>query len=181
MTSFAAATAVIDRAIENAEGPLPPPFLVEFLLGPWRRFLAAIYHDEGPSSRDWELAQHATDLLLWSIAPKVTESEKAALGSALKALVEAVRRSMDVAEWDRNAQSAFLRQLREWHLQLIRREAPAPPPDAQRPPLGEVPRQPADPNAPVDLADTVHLDVADPHYRAYLDMLNHAIMEKIEL
>lgn len=181
MTSFAAATAVIDRAIENAEGPLPPPFLVEFLLGPWRRFLAAIHHDEGPGSRDWELAQHATELLLWSIAPKATEGEKAALGNALKALVEAVRRSMEVAGWDRAAQTVFLRQLREWHLQLIRREATAPPPDAKLPPLGEVPPRPADPNAPVDLADTVHLDVAYPHYRAYLDMLNHAIMEKIEL
>lgn len=181
MTSFGAATAVIDRAIENAEGPLPPPFLVEFLLGPWRRFLAAIYHDEGPGSRDWELARHATELLLWSIAPKATEAEKTALGNALKALVEAVRRAMDVAGWDSGAQSAFLRQLREWHLQLIKRETPAPPPDATPPPLGEVSRQPGSPGAPADLADTVHLDVTDPHYRAYLDMLNHAIMEKIEL
>ncbi|MCC6715167.1 MAG: DUF1631 family protein [Gammaproteobacteria bacterium] len=181
MTSFGAATAVIDRAIENAEGPLPPPFLVEFLLGPWRRFLAAIHHDEGSGSRAWELAQHATELLLWSIAPKATEAEKTALGNALKALVEAVRRAMDVAAWDSSAQSVFLRQLREWHLQLIKRETPAPPPDAKLPPLGEVPRQPADPGAPADLADTVHLDVTDPHYRAYLEMLNHAIMEKIEL
>lgn len=181
MTSFAAAKAVIDHAIENAEGPLPPPFLVEFLLGPWRCFLAAIHHDEGPGSREWELARHATELLLWSIAPKSTEAEKAALGNALKALVDAVRRSMEVAAWDRAAQTMFLRQLREWHLQLIKRETPAPPADAKLPPLGEVPPGPAGPHAPVDLADTVHLDVTDPHYRAYLDMLNHAIMEKIEL
>jgi hypothetical protein len=181
MTSFAAATAVIDRAIENAEGPLPPPFLVEFLVQPWRRFLAAIHHDEGPNSRDWELAVYATDLLLWSIAPKRTEAEKAALGNALKALVDAVRRAMEVAGWDRAAQSAFLRALREWHLQLIRRETQPPPASPSPPPLGTVPPKATDPAKPVDLEDTVHLDISDPHYRAYLDMLNHAILENIEI
>ena len=77
---------------------------------------------------------------------------------------------MRIAGWDRAAQAAFLRELRKWHLHLIERQGG----HGQR---GAAP----DESAKVDLADTVHLDPASPHYREYLEMLDVAIVEQIEI
>jgi hypothetical protein len=177
MNSYQVATSVIDNAIEASQGPLPPAFLVEFLLDPWRSFLAITHTNHGESSEEWKQAVRATELLLWSIAPKATDADRASLTKSLASLLDSIRKATDVAGWQPAQRTAFLRQLSNWHVQLISRSAAA-----TEAALGEnVSARGAATATKVDLDDTVQVDVRDPRYREFVDMLNHASLEKIEI
>jgi hypothetical protein len=175
MTSFDVATDIIDEAIEAQQGPLPPTFLVEFLLEPWRAHMARIHGEHGETSTKWADIVKATNLLLWSVAPKLNVEEKQALAASLGDLLPWIREVMDAAGWQQTERSAFLTELGRCHLCLIKTgwDASA----GTRDLVGSA--KPAD--AKIDLTDTVHLDASDPRYREYLDALNNVQVEQIEI
>lgn len=159
-----AAGAAIRKAIADGDGPLPPKFLVEFLLQEWRRYLALTHHREGPDSADWAAAVDATRRLILSVLPVRSAAQRSKLMQSLPKLVADLKKGCATAATPDAARDAFLAQLREIHLALIEppkngREAPEP-----------------------DLSDTITMDVRDPRYRLLLDKLDGADgVEHIEM
>jgi len=177
MNPVQAASEVIKNAIEASQGPLPPAFLVQFLLNHWRRYLALTHRDHGESNEEWVRAVRATEQLLWSVAPKATEEDRAALTKSLDSLVASLKQAMIVAGCHPQAQSDFLRQLSEWHVKLIIGRKVAT--QASQPDDGSAPGKSN--TKKFDLDETVRLDVRDPRYRELMDMLNNASLEKIDI
>lgn len=167
MSSLEAANNVIRNAIEAANGPLPPSFVVEFLLTRWRQYLAAVHRAHGDASQQWKDAIAVSDQLVWSVAPKATEQERMELGRSLERLVAAVKEGMVVAGCDRDARAQFLTRLSECHLQLV------------APPKSEDGGKTA--AAELDLNQTVQLRPEDLRRRELLDMLDHAYVQHIEV
>lgn len=161
-----AASAVIRSAIERMEGPLPPAFLVEFLLRHWRVYLARVHAQQGAGTT-WTEAVAVTERLLWSVSPKATPTDRAALAGAIKPLLDGIRRGATVAAMTAQAQRSFLDELSRWHLWLIN---PATNP------------APLDTNAEekdMDLSATLRLDAMDPRYRKIMDLLESDNVEEI--
>lgn len=161
-----AATALIRQQIENAQGPLPPAFLVEFLLKEWRRYLAAVHHDFGAESLEWNKAVAATERLLWSVAPKSDTEERSRLLAAIEPVVAAVKLGMDVAGTEAASRQSFLRTLADIHLARINPSKDSSAADKGKESLGD---------------DTVSIDMRDPRYAKLLDMLNEADIEYYDM
>lgn len=160
------ATEMIDRAIEEAQGPLPPRFLVKYLLGPWRERLVRLLERNGDASPEWLEAVETTRILLWSVAPKKTDEDKQSLVRTLGRLLPPIKATLDDCDWRAPARKLFLHALATHHARLIR---------------GDEPPMPRPAKTLIDLTDTVHLDVNDPHYRDYLEALNNAQLESITI
>lgn len=159
-----AAGAAIRQAITDADGPLPPHFLVEFLLRQWRRYLVLTHHHQGAHSREWIAAVDATRRLLLSLLPVTTLEQRSNLAKSVPALIADLKRGANDGHIDRQTMTLFLKQLSELHFAKLDPERPL-----------EKPRQ-------NDLSDTITMDVRDPRYRALLDQLDGAIgVEHIEM
>ncbi len=151
-----AAGELLRYAIAETEGPMPPSWVVEFMLRSWRRYLVLVHHDNGPDSAAW---LHATDLtrrLLASIAPIESPAERSKLARGLPRLVGDIRQAIDCAQIDAEERDRFLEQLRQLHFSLFKAEQQ----DTEEP--------------KVDLSETVTMDVRDPRFRGLLDKLDGA-------
>ena len=158
-----AASAALRAAIAETEGPLPPAWVVEFMLRSWRRYLVLAHYDSGPGSAGWARAMDCTRRLLQSIVPTESPERRAALIKELPRLVTDVKIAIDKAQIDPQERDIFLDQLRQLHMSLLKLE---------QMPLTTTP----------DFSDTVTMDVRDPRYRALLDKLDGAEgMEHIEM
>lgn len=168
MSSLQAANVVIKNAIEGASGPLPPAFIVKFLLDYWRQYLALVHQKFGETSQEWHKAIADSELLLWSVAPKLTAEERLNLGKSLEGLVLSIKKGMAVAGSDSGTQRDFLRQLSEWHLSLL---------SSSRRGEGVADKKGDgfDPN------ETVQLRAEDMRHRELLDLLDHAYIQHIEV
>ncbi len=161
-----AAGTAIRRAITDADGPLPPSFLVDFLLREWRRYLARVHHEHGLDSIDWRYAVDTTRRLLFSSLPVGDAEQRQQLTRSLPILVADLKTGMAIAGTPPAARESFLGQLRDLHLMRL-----DPDPAARHNITQEI-----------DLADTIAMDVRDPRYRALLDKLDGAdAVEHIEM
>ena len=159
-----AAAQIIRRAIADAEGPLPPSFLIEFLIRDWRLYVASIHHKAGPRSIVLKKAEALTQRLLLSVLPFVSRESRTALMQGLPRLVSEVKLGMMEAGTAPERRDEFLNALRANHLSLL--DAPLT----------------TGPATQLDLADTVAMDVFDPRYRELLDRLDGLdSMEHIEM
>jgi len=149
-----AAADIIRRAIADADGPLPPAFLIEFLIRDWRRYLAAVHHKAGPRSIVLKDAEALTNRLLLSVLPADTRESRDTLMKGLPRLVLELKAGMVEAAIEPERREQFLGELRSWHLGLL--EAPIP---TSAPPQA-------------DLSETVAMNVFDPRYRELLDRLD---------
>lgn len=158
-----AASAALRNTIAETEGPLPPAWVVEFMLRSWRRYLVLVHHDNGPSSAAWARAIDCTRRLLQSIVPTESPEKRAQLVRELPRLVTDVKIAIDKAQVEAQERDTFLDQLKQLHMSLLKLE-----------------HMPAD--AGTDFSDTVTMDVRDPRYRALLDRLDGAdSVEHIEM
>ncbi len=158
-----AASAALRNAIAETDGPLPPAWVVEFMLRSWRRYLVLAHHDSGAGSAGWARAMDCTRRLLQSIVPTESPERRATLIKELPRLVTDVKIAIDKAQVDPHERDAFLDQLRQLHMSLLK--------------LDQMPLSPTP-----DFSDTVTMDVRDPRYRALLDKLDGAEgMEHIEM
>jgi hypothetical protein len=164
-----AASAAIRTAIERTEGPLPPTFLVEFLLRHWRVYLARLHAQCGADARLWHDAVALTQQLIWSVSPKITNAERAALAGSLKSLLEGVRQGATVAAVAESVQRVFFDDLSRWHLWLI------------NPASNPAPTAAATPKSALDLGATLRLDTVDPRYRKIMDYLESDNIEEIAI
>ena len=149
-----AAGNVIRAAIAEADGPLPPAFLIEFLLSDWRRYLVFVHFDHGPGSAQWQSAVRTTRTLLLSLLPLESADAKTALLQTLPGLLNELRAGMARAGTADAARDRFLDELRAAHVSVME----APPPAGPR----EVP----------DLSQTVTVNLLDPRHRALIDRLD---------
>lgn len=164
MADIKAAGAAIRKAIADADGPLPPHFLVEFLLSQWRRYLVLMHHHKGVQSQEWRDAVDTTNRLLLSVLPITTQAERSELAKSLPRLVLDLKRGATLGQLDGLALELFLKQLGELHLAKLD------------------PKRPLDKTHFTDLSDTIAMDVQDPRYRALLDRLDGAEgIEHIEM
>lgn len=145
------------QVIADVDGPLPPAFVVEFLLKHWRRYMALTIHDYGTASEEWTHALDTTRRLLFSLLPIATSDERSRLTRSLPMLIADIKIGMDTASMEADERDSFLKELREYHLAML---------DPGRRTDHTVP--------PVDLADTIAMDFRDPRYRALLDRLDGA-------
>ena len=142
-----AAGNVIRSAIAEADGPLPPPFLIEFLLSDWRRFLVFVHFDHGADSAQWQSAERTTRTLLLSLLPLENAEAKVTLLQTLPGLLNELRAGMARAGTPDAARDQLLDELRAAHVAVI--EAPPPP----------APRE------TIDLSQTVTVNLLDPRHQ----------------
>jgi Protein of unknown function (DUF1631) len=159
-----AASAAIRKAIADADGPLPPHFLVEYLMSQWRRYLVLVHHEHGADSAEWRAAVDTTRRLLLSVLPVTSVEQRQALGKSLPSLIADLKKGATIGLIDPTARDIFLKQLGDFHFTKLD------------------PKRPLDPVHPNDLSDTISMDVRDPRYRALLDKLDGADgVEHIEM
>ena len=164
LADIKAASTAIRRCIADADGPLPPHFLVEFLLSQWRRYLAMVHHHQGEASVEWSHAVDATRRLLFSVLPITSIEQRTKLGKSLPQLVADLKKGAQVGHIEPATRDLFLKQLSEYHIVKL---------DSKRP---------LDSAHSNDLSDTISMDTRDPRYRALLDKLDGADgVEHIEM
>jgi Protein of unknown function (DUF1631) len=164
LADIKAAGAAIRKAIADADGPLPPHFLVEFLLSQWRRHLVVIHHQQGELSQEWLAAVDTTRRLLLSVLPVTSVEQRTNLAKSLPTLIAELRHGARQGQVDHLAMDLFLKQLGELHFAKLD------------------PKRPLDKAHASDLSDTIAMDVQDPRYRALLDRLDGADgVEHIEM
>lgn len=160
------ATDAIRNAIERIQGPLPPPFVVEFLMRQWRRYLVAILAENRPGGEDWLGALSAMEWLLWSVAPK-SPDERAKLLRELRGGLESLRAGMRAIGTGEALVEPFFAQLETHHRTLLQ-------------PMREVSETAGTDDEPTGTS-TVQLDIHDPRYRRIMDLLNDADVENIDM
>lgn len=148
-----AAGSAIRQAIADADGPLPPAFLIEFLLSEWRRYLVYLHHQHGVDSAPWASVVDVTRRLLLSVLPLGDADQRSLVSQGLLRLVGEVRVGIAVAGMADAASERFLGELRAVHLALLN----APEPAAA---------------SLIDLSQTFAVNTLDPRYRALLDRLD---------
>lgn len=151
-----AAGELLRNAIAETEGPMPPTWVVEFMLRSWRRYLVLVHHDCGPAGEAWLNAADLTRRLLASIAPIESPAERSKLARGLPRLVADIKCAVDAAQIDADERDRFLEQLRQLHFSLFK------------------PEQLEAEERKIDLSQTIAMDVRDPRFRGLLDKLDGA-------
>jgi hypothetical protein len=154
LADIKAAGIAIRKAITDVDGPLPPHFVVEFLLSQWRRYLALTHHEHGSSSPEWSAALATTRQLLISILPMTSHAQRTQLARSVPQLVSDLKLGAKLGRIEPLALELFLKQLGEVHFAKLD------------------PSRPLEPAHTSDLSDTISMDVRDPRYRALLDQLD---------
>ena len=158
-----AASEAVRKAIEDVQGPMPPAFVVEFLLKEWRRYLALEHQESGADSEGWRRALGTMEKLLWSASPKATAEDRAGLPSALTDLVPMLKLGMESVHTDAEARETFLTALRNMHLGMLH------------------PARAGAAHPVEDMSDTISMNVRDPRYRELLDLLSTDNVEQIDI
>ncbi len=153
-TYIHAAGGIIRKAIINADGPLPPDFLVKFLLTHWCRYLVRVHHRRGTRSPEWQEAVQTTDRLLLSVLPVTNQAERTQLAKTLPKLISDLRRGAALGRIDELEMAQFMTELGELHLRKLS------------------PSMPFEKAYQTDFSDTVAVDMMDPGYRALMDKLD---------
>ena len=154
MPDIKAASTAIRQCIADADGPLPPHFLVEFLMSQWRRYLVLVHHHKSAASPEWAQAVDATRRLLFSVLPVTSVAQRVALGKSLPQLVADIKKGAALGQIEPLTRDLFLQQLSEYHIAKLD------------------PKRPLDSGHPNDLSNTISMDTRDPRYRALLDSLD---------
>lgn len=163
--AFEAATTAIRATISEGDGPLPPHFVVEFLLRSWRRYLAIVHEQGGGPTGEWREAMEVTRRLVQSLRPPVGSRERATLTQSLPRLVADLKIGAALAGMPAGERDAFLSALREFHLRLLD--------PSSAPRVKEAGDEPS---------DTITMDTRDPRMRSLLDKLDGADgVEHIEM
>jgi hypothetical protein len=162
-----AATDVVRAAIQNTQGPLPPAFIVEFLVRVWRRVLAEFHASYGPASKTWTVGTATMERLLWSAAPKPDPARRVELMQTLRPLVDDLRAGMMHIGVLPHVQDEFLDRLSEYHLRILQ------PDEGLGGDRGDI--------SGTHLTNTIPMDLRDPQYRHLMDLLDSAEIEEIQI
>ncbi|MFO1435266.1 MAG: DUF1631 family protein [Gammaproteobacteria bacterium] len=163
--SVVVANQMLKQAIQEAGGPLPPEFILRFLLNEWRQYLYRIHRRYG-SGDEWRIATQTTELFLWGTSPKRNAEERRSMAAQVPDMVSLVHEVMDIAGTDDMARNDFLNALSEWHLRIISR---APELEIEMP----KPKDPDDATVPVRMDDV--------RFRELMDVLDGTSIEHVEM
>jgi hypothetical protein len=156
---------LLRSVIEASSGPLPPQFVLRFLLNEWRQYLVRVYRRYG-AGREWDIARTTTELFLWGVAPKEDADERRELAARLGEIVSLAHEVMDIAGTTDEDRQSFFDALGDWHLEMIARAPRTPPPLIIR---------------DDDEERTVEVSINDIRFRELMDVLDMARIERVEL
>jgi hypothetical protein len=162
-----AAKAEIKQCIADFQGSLPPPFVAEFLLQQWSRYLTLLNARHGSGSPEARAALATAERLIGSVAPKATDRDRADLMRSIGELVRRIKDGVRAAECDRDAVHAFMKKLQETHLQLLQPGTPAP--------------APSGPETEFNPDETLSFSQIDPRYQDMLAQLRGGDVEVIDM
>jgi hypothetical protein len=163
--SVVVANQMLKQAIQEAGGPLPPEFILRFLLNEWRQYLYRIHRRYG-SGEEWKVATLTTELFLWGTSPKRNAEERRSMAEQVPDMVSLVHEVMDIAGTDDKARNDFLNALSEWHLRIISR-------------AHELEVEMPKPKERDDVTIPVRMD--DVRFRELMDVLDSTSIEHVEM
>jgi hypothetical protein len=132
-----------------------PKVAEELLMGPWANYLALVCLRHGTDSSEWQAGLSVANEVIWSVEPKVTESERATLRAKAPGLEKAIKQGLAAIGDPAIHCDRILRELSACQQALPAAESGAPPADPGRSGSGLSPDHPR-PEAPPD----VHRDKA---------------------
>ncbi len=109
----------IASQIKDKEIPKP---VYEIISGPWRQVMVNTYLNGSDDSALWKEQLRFIDLLIWSIEPKKTESDKKSLANILLELLITLQDGLSSINLDKKDMDDLLSGLEECHIASMRGE-----------------------------------------------------------
>lgn len=115
------ARAAAEAAVRGrAEAPSLSPAVRDFLCQRWTEVLVRAHLLGGEEGSEWIVATNLMDDLIWSIEPKMTESERKRLVQRLPSLLRGVREGMDKAGIVPQVVESFMGELIQLHAAAVK-------------------------------------------------------------
>ena len=119
--ALAFATAEVDKRIARRFELAPiDEHLSSFLRGPWRDVLILRCVEREREPDLWRQALETTDLLIWSVLPKVGAIERAELMRSLPGLIRTLSAGFEVIDLDAPTRAGFMDYLMKAHARVAR-------------------------------------------------------------
>jgi hypothetical protein len=96
------------------------PPLAEFFQGAWRKAWILYYMTRHEEPRRWQTIQEQTDILIWSVLPKLTKLESTELRNSLPDLLACLNSALDAIEWTGEARNNFIEYLMDRQAAAVR-------------------------------------------------------------
>jgi uncharacterized membrane protein YgcG len=96
------------------------PPLAEFLQGAWRRAWILYYMTRHEEPERWQTIQEQTDILIWSVLPKLTKLESTELRNSLPELLACLNSALNAIEWAGEERFNFIEYLMDRQAAAVR-------------------------------------------------------------
>ncbi len=114
------AEAEVDLRLARRIGPNVDATLADFILGVWRSAWIHYYMTRHEHPERWQTIQEQTDILIWSVLPKLTKIESTELRNSLPALLGCLTRALDDIGWAGDERRAFIDYLMDRQAAAVR-------------------------------------------------------------
>lgn len=109
-----------------------PPLVSTILIDAWKDVLIRLYLRDGNESTGWNTALQVADDLIWSVQPKLVESERQRLIKVIPRVLNGLRDGLTLIQFDRDATEQLFSGLEALHLDSLRGGKPAESPSTQQ-------------------------------------------------
>jgi hypothetical protein len=96
------------------------PLVVNFLRNPWQTFLVQCYLSKESDPTIWEEALRQTDTLIWSLAPKSSNTDRKRMVSMLPDMLRFIMAGTNRVAWDDTERKQFMEYLMSKHAVIVR-------------------------------------------------------------
>jgi hypothetical protein len=110
----------VDFRLERRITPELDAPLVEFLRGVWRSAWITYYMTRSEHPERWQTIQEQTDILIWSVLPKLTKIESTELRNSLPALLSCLNSALDEVNFAGEARFTFIEYLMDRQAAAVR-------------------------------------------------------------
>ncbi|MBT8139010.1 MAG: DUF1631 domain-containing protein [Gammaproteobacteria bacterium] len=105
-----------------------PAFISQMVEKVWSNILFLAYVQQGPDGDRWSSARQTLEKLIWTVSPKRSGGDRAAILRELPPLLKALRQGLESINYDTRAGNDFFEQLERAHMQVMQRTASLPVP-----------------------------------------------------
>ena len=110
----------VDFRISRRVTPETDPPLAEFFRGAWRKAWILYYMTRHEEPERWQTIQEQTDILIWSVLPKLTKLESTELRNSLPDLLACLNSALDAIEWAGEERYNFIEYLMDRQAAAVR-------------------------------------------------------------